>query len=349
VHKVVIHKRGHYDRLRYEQHPSPPLPAGHVRIAVHACGVNYADCIVRMGLYSSAREYVGWPITPGFEVAGVVADVGDGVTGLSIGDPVLAVTRFGGYTDELVVPRHQVWARPQSLSAVEAAAMPAVFLTAWYALVQLARPESGAPILVHSAAGGVGQALVQLARARGNKTVGIVGSSHKIEAVHALDPTAVVVDKSANKRWWDDVEREAPDGYAAIFDANGVSTLKASYRHLAPTGTLVIYGFASMLPKGGKRVSWLALAWDFIRTPRFDPLHLVENNHNLMGFNLSYLFDRVDILELGMGSLLPWFADGTLSPPPVQTFALRDVADAHRAIESGQTVGKLVLTTEHHP
>lgn len=349
MHKVVIHRRGHYDRLRYEQHPSPSLPAGHVRIAVHACGVNYADCIVRMGLYSSAREYVGWPITPGFEVAGVVADVGDGVTDLSIGDPVLAVTRFGGYTDELVVPRHQVWARPESLSAVQAAAMPAVFLTAWYALVHLARPERGAPILVHSAAGGVGQALVQLARARGNKTVGIVGGSHKIASVHALDPSAVVVDKSANGRWWDDVTREAPDGYAAVFDANGVSTLKTSYRHLAPTGTLVIYGFASMLPKGGKRVNWLSLAWDFIRTPRFDPLHLVENNHNLMGFNLSYLFDRADILDLAMGSLLPWFSDGTLSAPQVQTFALRDVADAHRAIESGKTVGKLVLTTEHHP
>ena len=256
MHKVVIHRRGHYDRLRYEEHPSPSLPAGHVRIAVHACGVNYADCIVRMGLYSSAREYVGWPITPGFEVAGVVADVGDGVDDLKIGDDVLAVTRFGGYADELVVPRHQVWARPAALSAVQAAAMPAVFLTAWYALVHLARPERGDPILVHSAAGGVGQALVQLARARGCKTVGVVGGTHKIESVYALDPSAVVVDKSASKRWWDDVTREAPEGYAAVFDANGVSTLRKSYRHLAPTGTLVIYGFSSMLPKGGKRVSW---------------------------------------------------------------------------------------------
>ncbi len=346
VHKVVIHRAGHYDRLRYEEHPSPPLARGQVRIAVEACGVNYADCIVRMGLYSSAKEYVGWPITPGFEVAGRVLEIADDVDDLRVGDDVLAVTRFGGYCDELTVVRDQVFARPPGLGATQAAAIPSVFVTAWYALVELSRPERGAPVLIHSAAGGVGQALVQLALARGCDVVGVVGGSHKVDSVRALGPVTVI-DKSADRRWWAQVAAHAPQGYAAVYDANGVATLRESYRHLAPRGTLVIYGFATMLPRGGRRVRWLRLAYDFLRTPRFSPLHLTQHNHNIMGFNLSYLFDNGALLQRAMDTLLGWFADGTLTPPPVQTFALEAVADAHRAIESGTTVGKLVLTTAH--
>lgn len=346
MHKVVIHRAGHYDQLQLETHASPPLPPAHVRIAVEACGVNYADCIVRMGLYASAKAYVGWPITPGFEVAGRVMALGDGVEGLNVGDDVVAVTRFGGYCDELVVASHQVYVRPPGLSAIDAAAMPSVFLTAWYGLIELAQPPSGTSVLIHSAAGGGGQALVQLALRRGCKVVGIVGGAHKVDSVRALGPVDVI-DKSADRDWWAEVARCAPSGYAAVFDANGVATLRRSYKQLAARGTLVIYGFATMLPRGGRRVRWLRLALDYLRTPRFDPLHLTQHNHNVMGFNLSYLFDNEALLVGAMETLLSWMSDGTITPPPVQTFALADAAQAHRAIETGTTVGKLVLTTEH--
>ena len=87
-----------------------------MHVAVRACGVNYADCVVRMGLYKSAKEYVGWPITPGFEVAGVVARVGSEVDDLRVGDEVIAVTRFGGYASDVVVPRRQVFAIPRGFT-----------------------------------------------------------------------------------------------------------------------------------------------------------------------------------------------------------------------------------------
>lgn len=347
MHKIVIDRAGHYDQLRYQEQPSAALPDGHVRIAVEACGVNYADCIVRMGLYSSAKKYVGWPITPGFEVAGRIIESGDGADALPLGTDVIAVTRFGGYSDELVVPRSQVWRRPKGLTAVQAAAMPSVSLTAWYALVELARPERGESVLVHSAAGGVGQALVQMALARGCRVVGVVRGAHKVDTVRALGDVTVV-DKSVEKNPWPAIEAAAPDGFGAVFDANGVATLRQSYRHLSARGRLVIYGFATMLPKGGQRVSWLRLAWHAIRTPRFNPLLLTQNNHSVMGFNLSYLFDHQSVLERAMTSLLPWIEDGTLAPPPTRTWPLHDAAGAHRAIESGTTVGKLVLTTDHH-
>ncbi|MCA9710423.1 MAG: zinc-binding dehydrogenase [Myxococcales bacterium] len=337
---IVIDKPGGYDRLVLRERPRPPLPAGHVRVAAAACGVNYADCIVRMGLYSSAREYVGWPITPGFEVAGTVAECGEGID-LREGDEVLAVTRFGGYASEVVVPRHQVFRRPRGWSVDEAAALPAVGLTAWYALLELCRPRPGAKLLVHSAAGGVGGVLVQLGRHLGCEVAGVVGSPHKVEQARALG-AHVVIDRSCEPLWAR-AEAFAPEGFDAIFDANGVATLRGSYRHMAPTGRLVVYGFASMLPRAGQRRSWLRLAWHYLRTPRFDPFDLTQRNRSVMGFNLSYLFEHTERLERGMELLLGWADEGVLRPPPVRTFALADAAEAQRALESGRTMGKLVL------
>ena len=343
MRKIVVHRAGGHDRLTLQRDPSPPRPGpGEVLLEVSAAGVNYADVVVRMGLYASAKTYVGWPITPGFEVAGRVAEVGQGVEALQPGDPVLAVTRFGGYASHVVVPAHQASRYPEALSAVQAAALPTVFFTAYYALFELARPSAGATVLVHSAAGGVGGALLQLCRLAGYRSVGVVGATHKIEAARALGADAVI-DKS-REPLWPAARRHSRAGYAAVFDANGVSTLRGSYDHLQPTGRLIVYGFHSMLPRQGGKPRWPGLIWDWLRTPRFDPMKLTQDNRSVMGFNLSYLFERADLLAQIRGKLLAWFASGELTPPLVQTYPLERVADAHRALESGQTVGKLVLT-----
>lgn len=341
MQKVVVHRRGGYERLELHEGDSVHVPRDHVHVAVAACGVNYADCLVRMGLYRSAREYVGWPITPGFEVSGHVVRVGPGVTDLQVGDAVVAVTRFGGYTSDLVVPRRQVFAAPERWSLIEAAGFLATHLTAYYAVVELANPRPEATVLVHSAAGGVGGALVRIAHKLECRVVGVVGASHKLEAAHASG-CAEVIDTSRDDLWRT-AERIAPVGYDAIFDANGVSTLRQSYRHLAPTGRLIVYGFHSMIPRGGRRLSWLRLLWDWLRTPRFDPLDLTDKNRSVMGFNLSYLFDHAALLRRSVDTLRMWAADGTLVPPQTTMYPLLRVADAHRDLESGQTVGKLVL------
>jgi hypothetical protein len=130
MRKVVIHSAGGHDKLNVEDHPDPSPKAGEVLVAVEAAGVNFADTTVRMGLYESAKEFVGWPITPGFEVAGKVLAVGDGVSRFTPGDHVLAVTLFGGYASRVVVPEHQVFAIPDGLDTATAAGLPAVFLTA---------------------------------------------------------------------------------------------------------------------------------------------------------------------------------------------------------------------------
>ena len=341
ITKIVVHRPGGHDRLVVERAPAPRPAAGQVLIAVEATGVNYADTIVRMGLYASAKELVGWPITPGFEVAGRVVAVGPDVTGLAVGDDVLAVTLFGGYASHVAVDQRYVFRRPAALTAEQAAAVPAVFMTAWYALFELAHPRPGHKVLVHSAAGGVGGALVQLLRLAGCEVVGVVGSSHKVAAVRELGADHVI--DRATQDLWREAERHAPDGYDLVLDANGVSTLRQSYEHLRRTGKLVVYGFSSMLPRGRARPSWPKLAVDYLRTPRFNPLDMTNESRSVLAFNLSYLFDRIDLLHEALGQIIGWLEDGSIHPPAVTSYPLAEVARAHADIESGRTIGKLVL------
>ncbi len=336
---VLIERPGGYERLGLAERPDPRPGPGEVLIRVAACGVNYADCISRMGLYDAARRYGGYPLVPGFEVSGRVEEVGAGVEDLPVGTPVVALTRFGGYTSDLVAPRRLVFPLPAGIPLREAAGFPTVFLTAWFALFELAHPRPGARLLVHSAAGGVGSALVQLGRIAGGR---VVGASHKVTPVLELGAEAVI-DRS-RQDLWREAERLAPGGYDLVLDANGVSTLMQSYRHLAPAGKLVVYGFASMLPRDGRRPSWIKLLWDYWRTPRFDPLRMSNANRSVLAFNLSFLFDRVGLLEGAMGELLGWLAEERLRLPRVTAYPLEEAAAAQRALETGQTVGKLILT-----
>ena len=339
--RVTIPKAGSYHRLQFEELPALTPGPGEVVIEVKATGVNYADCIVRMGLYASAKEFVGWPITPGFEVAGTVAALGEGVEDLEVGARVLAVTLFNGYASQVCVPRHQVFAIPSRLSFEQAAAVPAVFATAYYGLIELARPRAGQKVLVHSAAGGVGGSLVQLAKVVGCEVVGVVGGSHKVEAAKAFGCDHVV-DKS-KEPLWPTVERYVPGGFDMVADANGVATLKQSYEHLRTPGKLIVYGFHTMMPKAGGKPKWGKLISGYLRTPRFNPLDMTTRSKSVLAFNLSYLFEETWLMAEAMNAISGWLEDGSIQPPPVTTYPLDKVADAHRDLESGTTVGKLVL------
>lgn len=337
----MIHRPGGHDRLELETHPDPQPGAGEVRIAVKHIGVNYADCVIRMGLYESARKLVGWPITPGFEVAGTVDSLGDGVSDLRVGDTVLALTLFNGYSTSLVAPRNQVFAIPRGVDSAQAAGIATVFLTAWFALHELSHVRRGERVLVHSAAGGVGTAAVQLAVHAGAQVTAVVGGPHK-RALPLQLGAQHVIDKSSEEPWRA-AEGIAPQGYDVVLDANGVSTLGASYDHLAPLGRLVVYGFHSMMPKTGGRPNYLTLARDYLRTPRFNPLKLTTDNKSVLAFNLSFVSQRTDLLVAAMERILRGFEEGWLKPAPVKRYPLAQAARAHADLESAQTVGKLVL------
>ena len=124
-----------------------------VIVKTNYAGINYADVCIRWGLYASAKKYVGWPIIPGFEFAGIVSEIGDSVTDLKPGDKVFGLTMFGGYSSSVQVPRNQVYPLPNQFNLQQGAAFLTVALTAWYAMYKQYQPQSGDSVLIHSVAG----------------------------------------------------------------------------------------------------------------------------------------------------------------------------------------------------
>jgi len=312
-------------------------------VKVRAVGINFADLVVRLGLYKAAKEFVGYPITPGFEVSGTVTAVGEGVQAFQAGDEVIGLTRFGGYTTEICLPESQVVRVPTGVDLLSAAGFPVVFLTAWYALSELSRPRPGSSVLVHSAAGGVGSAAVMLAKRRGCRVVGTVGSSHKV--AFATECGADVVIDRSREELWSAAKRAAPGGYQAVLDANGAETLKRSYTHVRPGGHLVVYGFHNLLPRGRDRLGLFKAALGLLRTPRFNPMKMVDANVSVHAFNLSFMFQEIALLSEGMADLIGALGRGEIRLAPVTAIPFDDVREAHRLLHSGEAVGKIVLVT----
>ncbi len=344
MRRVRIDRPGGHRQLRLEEVPDPKPGPDELRIAVVAAGVNFADCAVRMGLYASAKKYVGWPITPGFEVSGHVDAVGPGVDPAWIGRPCWAVTRFGGYASAVVVPQDHCFVAPPGIDLIPLAGAPVVYFTAIHAALHLAAVAPGHTVLIHSAAGGVGGALARLCHREGATVIGLVSSPTKVPHATASGCAEVHL-TTGTPDLWSRLAAAHPEGFHAIFDAVGGPGLRHGYLALRPTGRLITYGFAGMLRRGGDgRPDYLKLAWTYLRTPRFNPLDMTGDNKSVLGFNLSYLFDRHDLLAQGAATLQSGLTDGSLPPLPVHPFPIDHVADAHRALESGTTTGKLVLT-----
>eukprot|EP00428_Durinskia_dybowskii_P020361 CAMPEP_0170203716 /NCGR_PEP_ID=MMETSP0116_2-20130129/1370_1 /TAXON_ID=400756 /ORGANISM="Durinskia baltica, Strain CSIRO CS-38" /LENGTH=237 /DNA_ID=CAMNT_0010454043 /DNA_START=551 /DNA_END=1264 /DNA_ORIENTATION=+ len=235
------------------------------------------------------------------------------------------------------------------MSLEQAAAVPTAAATALHA-TSLAgvwpTPALGNSniALVHSAAGGVGDMLCQVLRLQGVKVVGIVGMASKVEHCAA----DIVIDKSS-KRWFEEASALAPEGFCAIFDANGAATLAKSYQLLSRNGRLVVYGFHSTLPKvdGGLGLlspwTWLMMALDLLRMPRFDPMALTLDSKAVLGFNLSFFADEHRLVERYVGQISDWLQAGKLTHPAVRTFPFADTRGAQGALQTGRTVGKMVV------
>lgn len=345
------------------ENPSPffkvdqgDLPPDTVVVRVHSFSINYADCCIRWGLYESANKFVGWPIVPGFDISGVVEKVSSSNSGtnqLKVGDQVYGATFFGAYSTRVLVPTSQLRRVPKGLSLSQAASLPAVSLTALYALhlggqypVQPLR-SSNRSILIHSAAGGVGSMMVQMSKLLGmSKVVGVVGRTAKVEAAKALG-CDVVIDKS-QQNLWELAEEAAPNGYGLVADANGVSTLQDSFDHLAPTGRLIVFGFHSNLPMGNDMLDpleWIRMVRKMLKMPRFNPMKLCTGNKSLLGFNLSFFVDEIELLGIMIDQIGSWLDQWKLLCPRVVEMDMIEIAAAHDLIQSGKSVGKIVMQT----
>ena len=323
--------------LRLVEGPSPALTAGHVRIKVSAAGINFADVQMRMGLYPEAPRI---PFVPGFEIAGVVAEVGPDVQSFRRGQRVLSMCRFGGYADEIVLPADHVRLTPRRLSDKEAASVPVAFASAWIALVDIARIREGDRILIPGAAGGLGTAMVQIAVKAGAQVVGLVGSAGKKELVRSLGAAEVLTYNEFSAR-----DGDYGRDFSVIAEPRGAGALKDSMRRLAPGGRVVSYGVSSIVT-GLRRSIPRTLLW-LLRTPLFTNIGLQMANAGLMGLNMLKLFDTApgrDMLMQAVDAVLEGFQTGAYKPVIGKTFPLSDAGAAQAFLQSGKSVGKVVLT-----
>ena len=304
------------------------FPDDLVIVNISAFSINYADICIRWGLYESALRYVGFPIVPGFDFSGTIRWAGKN-SGFSMGDKVFGFSLFGAYSDVVLVPNWQIHKVPSSIGPTPfgdvpnamamIAGVPAVAATALHAIALCkGYPQSintsNKACLIHSAAGGVGSMLIQICKLRGySPIVAVVGSGHKTKYCKQLGAD-YVIDKGKEDLWKKAAEI-SPDGFVAIFDANGVETLQSSYDSLSKCGSLVTYGFHSNIPKASSFISpfhWVKVILDMFRMPKFDPMDMCVNSKTVSGFNLSFFADEKAIILTYMEQIFAWIQAGQL-------------------------------------
>jgi NADPH:quinone reductase-like Zn-dependent oxidoreductase len=332
---VVITKHGGPGVLQVQEQDDPTLGPGEVRIDVAAAGINFADVMARMGLYADAPKT---PCVVGYEVAGTIAEVGEGVSdshpSLSPGQRVLAGTKFGGYASQVCVLAGDVVPLPEGLSFEQGAAIPVNYATAWAGLIGYGNLQRGERVLIHSAGGGVGIAATQIAKRAGAEIYGTASPGKharilELGVEHALDYT---------QPGW---ERDLPK-FDLIMDAIGGKSFRRSYELLRPGGRLVAFGASAVV--SGQRRNLITALSTVARMPRFNMIKQISISKAVIGLNMLSLWkDR--------GTLAPWIdplqellADGTVEPVVAGTFSFEEAGAAQSMITERRNVGKVVLT-----
>ncbi|MCI0404159.1 MAG: zinc-binding dehydrogenase [Acidobacteria bacterium] len=365
---IVVRRYGPPEVLEWREVPDPKPGPGQVLVRVKAVGINFADLLARLGVYSGTPKP---PFVPGLEIAGVVEQAGGGSReagggrqdagdraqdagggrrdsagaspaggwSLKAGDRVVALSRFSAYAERVTVNAEQAFPIPDAMSFEEAAATPVNYLTAWQSMFEMGNLRRGDRILITSAAGGVGVAAVQLARARGLVTFGTAGPAkqeflRQIGVDHPIDYT--------RENFLDVVRRIAPEGIEMALDAVGGKSYAQSYKCLGPMGRLVVYGFSTVVgPKG--KINYLHGAKEMLQTPRFHPLKLIDGNIAVIGVHIGKLRHKSSIMKEQLEEIFRMYQSGQVKPVVGKTFPLPEAAAAHRYLHDRKNLGKVVL------
>lgn len=328
--------------LQVLERPDPPVGPGEVRIAVKAAGINFADTMARVGLYPDAPKP---PCVMGYEVAGTVESVGEGVSEHAVGDRVVAGTRFGGQAELVSVPADQALPLPDKLSFEQGAAFPVNYGTAYAALIIMGSLRKGDRVLIHAAAGGVGIAATQIARNAGAGRIFGTASPAKHEAILTQGVTDPI--DYRNLDFEVEVMRLTGDeGVDLVIDALGPTSFRKDYRLLRSGGRLVMYGL-SEVTKEGKRDIPAALRslakMPLATIPWWKSLALMNENKGVFGLNMLSWWDREGSLDRVTEPLLADLEAGRLEPVVAEAFPFERAGEAHEFIAQRRNVGKVVL------
>ena len=337
---VVLTGHGGPEVLQVQERPDPPVGPGEVRIAVKAAGINFADTMARVGLYPDAPTP---PCVLGYEVAGEVESVGDGVEGFSVGDRVIAGSRFGGQASMVTVPADQAFPLPAGWSFEQGAAFPVNYTTAFVALVMMGGIRKGDRVLIHAAAGGVGISATQIARARDTEIFGTASAS-KHDAIRAQG-----VDHPIDYRT-QDFEQEVRrltggEGVDLIMDATGPTNFRKDYRLLRQGGKLIMYGASELSTGKGRSMGTVArglLRMPMATLPWWKSLSVMNENKGVFGLNMLHWQDA-EGLDRVLEALNAELEGGFIEPVVAEAFPFDRAGEAHTFIAERRNIGKVVL------
>ena len=335
MRRVWISRAGPPEVLEVREEPDPEPKDGEIRVRARACGINFADLMARVGMYPDAPKI---PCVIGYEVAGVVDRVGKGVTTFHEGDRVMTIPYFGGYTDTLCISAEQAFVLPEKMTFEEGAALPVVYGTAYNMMLFCGHLREGSTVLIHSAAGGVGLAAIDIARTRKCTMIGVASAS-KHEFIrergcqHTISHDEDYVAKTR--------AIVGDQGVDLVLDPVGGKSWSEGFDLLAPCGRMVCFGF-SAAASGTTRSLWAAVT-SFLRVPKFSPMKLMDTNKTVSGTNMAHLFSRLDLLKGSFEELLRMYEGGEVRPFVDKTFSFEDAPKAHHYIHDRKARGKVLL------
>jgi NADPH:quinone reductase-like Zn-dependent oxidoreductase len=333
-------RTGRPETLEVRQSPDPEPAPNQVRIRVRAAGLNFADIMARQGLYPDAPPL---PAIMGYECAGEIDAIGSEVRDLAVKDRVMAFTRFGGQSDTVCAPPEFVFRIPDQMTFEHAAALPVSYLTAYHMLFNVARIRAGDHVLVHMAAGGVGTAALQLCRNVGGVVTYGTASASKHDYVRSHGCTHPI--DYHTQDYVEEVRRSSNGrGVDFVLDALGGGDWKKGYSLLRPGGLLISFGFANM--NKGTRRRLAHIATQVLKIPVYTPMRFLSENRGVAGVNLGHMWNEIDTLRDGCQKIIALYSEGKIAPHVHATFPFARAAEAHSLLESGKSLGKILLVPE---
>ena len=311
---VILDRYGGPEVLRIRDVPLPEPRAGEVRVRIRAIGLNFAEVLSRRGLYGWAPPL---PYILGMEAYGELD-----------GEPVVVGTQFGTYAEWICVPRNRVLRPPRGFSPEECAAFPVSYLTAWIGLMEMARLRATDTLLVTAAAGGLGSAAVQIAKHLGARVIGAASPS-KHDAVRALGAEPIAYDEIPKHEFNVALELVGGDVYRSVI------------RSVAPMGRVVVGGAASAFPAGRGRL--LARLGAIRKIPRLSIFDMLRRSYGVMSFHVGELLDA-GLVDGAWADLVRFVEANGIKPFVGPVYAFDDIAEAHRQLESRNTIGKVVVS-----
>jgi NADPH:quinone reductase-like Zn-dependent oxidoreductase len=336
MRQVVTTANGGVEVLKVQEAPDPAPAKGEVVVQVKAAGLNFADILARQGLYPDGPKK---PCVMGYEVAGVIEAVGEGVDRQLAGQAVVAMTRFRGQAEKVAIAANQLFVKPESLSFELAAAIPVNYLTAYALLDVMGSLHSGESVLIHNAGGGVGLAAIDIARKIGATTYGTASpGKHEFLRERGLDHPI-----DYRNQDWLPVLKQLTDGRGVdlVIDPIGGSHWKKSYAALRHTGRLGMFGVSTASANGLK--GKLKMIKAAAQMPRFHPIGLLNKNRGVFGLNLGHMWHEPEKVATWMKAILDGVSEGWVRPHVDKAFPFAQAGDAHSYMEARKNIGKVIL------